>query len=333
MIHSPKDADLQRSGGKATVSVVIVTFNSRQTIVECLSSIPLSCEIVLVDQCSNDDTINRAAEVRPDARFVRAGANRGFGAGCNLGAANAEGEVLVFLNPDASFRTPDSLCVLVEAVLRQGAMVGPRVVDTAGNDQTRARYWSNVISDLGEIILPAALLFGKLRRDIPLKDPVYRRGGKVPYVQGSCMAIHAGDFHRAGGFDERYFLYHEEESLARRLSSFAIDVVLNPQAEILHLGAQSTSQLRNFSAGQYYRSLALAYADRLKPLDRLIATFGLWIALRAMAATFVVRSILGYRADKDGSWYSAAARGVVSGWKCEMVVAPSVGAPDSDGVH
>jgi len=212
-------------GNIRAASVIVVTYNSAATIASCLNSIPRDCEVLVVDQSSRDDSIAIAKSVCGDATVISAGGNRGFGAGCNLGAANAHSDVLIFLNPDASF-AEGAVRQLVQRVRVDNALVGPLIVDEHGCDQTRARFWSTPLSILGEVCLPTRLNRLILKRDIPPSDVVYRRGGRVPYVQGTCMAVGAANFRRAGGFDERLFLYHEEEVLARRLQRIAVPAVL-----------------------------------------------------------------------------------------------------------
>lgn len=299
-------------------------FNSASTLQKCLQSIPSSCEVVLVDQQSTDESIALAVTLRPDAKLIKAGANRGFGAGCNLGAANAGGNVLIFLNPDASFHTPESVQILSDSALINNALVGPRILDTLGNEETRARYWSTITSELGDVFLPIRLMVGRFRRDIPMDHEVYRSGGPVPYIQGSCMAISAQNFWRVNGFDERFFLYREEETLALCLNRAGVQAMLEPRVVISHAGGISTSQFRNFSAGQYYRSEALFYSIRYSKPAAFTATITLWAILMTMAALTPIRWLIGWRADRGYVWYRAAAAGVMSGWRRKVVEPPAV---------
>ncbi|MGW0172758.1 glycosyltransferase family 2 protein [Rhodococcus sp. NPDC003322] len=321
--YEPEGTPIDTGGGAAepTVSVIVVTYNSEPTIARCLRSIPEGCEVVVVDQSSHDGSVREAVRVRPDARVIRAGANRGFGAGCNLGAANSHGEVLIFLNPDASFGA-GATGILAGTVLRENALVGPRIVDASGAEQTRARRWSRVPSDLGEVFMPTVLSQRMLPRDIPPDVAVYRTGGPVPYVQGACMAIGAENFCRSGGFDERYFLYHEEEAIARKLARLGVGVVLEPRAVITHLGGASTAPVREFAAGQYFRSKALFYLEFYAAPVAFGAALALWGTLLAMAALTPLRRIIGLRAENGSSWYRAAAAGVVSGCCGRMVLPP-----------
>ena len=296
------------------MSVIVVTFNSQSTLPTCLNSIPPAVEVVIVDQKSSDATTSVARQVRPDAKIIKAGANRGFGAGCNLGAANATGHVLVFLNPDASLGR-DSLQILTDAVVDQNALVGPTILDSAGNKQTRARNWSNMLMDLVGVFWPEKFALGVLARDICPDDEVYRKGGRVPYVQGSCMAVSAESFWQAGGFDERYFLYYEEESLARRLASIGVSVHLEPRAVVTHIGKVSTSQIFHFAVGQQYRSRAILYSTYYPRPYALLFVYTMWVLLRIMAIGTPLRRAVGLRSSQDRMWYDSAAEGLINGWK------------------
>ena len=306
-----------------STSVIVVMFNSESTLDGCLNSIPSTAEVVLVDQCSSDASVSVANQIRPDAKLIKAGANRGFGAGCNLGAANATGDVLIFLNPDASFGR-NSMEILVEAALNEVALVGPRQIFPTGNEITAARYWSRMRSDLAEVFVPSKLIVGTLRRNIPTDHEVYRSGGHVPYVSGCCMAVSAENFWRAGGFDERFFLYHEEEVLARRLERIGVHVILEPLAVITHTVGNSTSQFPEFSASQYYRSKGLFYLSYCSTPVAFAAVIVLWSVLQAMAVLTPARKVVGLRADIGFRWYRAAAAGLISGWRGRITVPPTV---------
>jgi len=298
-------------------------FNSAPTLPRCLTSIPADCEVILVDQQSSDSSISTAMQHRPDARLIRAGSNRGFGAGCNLGAANATADLLIFLNPDAEFQSPQAVEILSECAARNDALVGPRILDAFGNDETRARLWSRPSADLAEVFFPTRFAVGRLRRDVPRSSAVYTDGGSVAYVQGSCIALSARNFWRVGGFDERFYLYQEEEVLARRLHEVGVDVRVEPRAVITHVGGCSTSQFPEFSAGQYYRSVALSYVLFHRKLVALLTISALWVALRLMAVSTPLRVVIGLRSEKDGAWYRAAASGLLSGLRRRMVDPPA----------
>ena len=91
---------------RPTLSVLIVAWNSRdelaRTLPALLPELGEGDELVVVDNDSSDGTAEVVATMAPAARIVRSGRNLGFAAGCNEGAAQAQGELLVVLNPDAA---------------------------------------------------------------------------------------------------------------------------------------------------------------------------------------------------------------------------------------
>jgi GT2 family glycosyltransferase len=298
---------------KPKVSVVVVSFNSERTIAKCVESVPDDCEVVLVDQSSTDQSIATALMHRPSLTLVRGGTNRGFGTGCNLGAANARGDVLIFLNPDAYFVERDSVYVLARRADAATGMIGPRIVDSHGSDQTRARNWTTARIEIAEILLPTFLHRGCLRRDIAPDEEIYRSGGVAPYIQGSCMAIRNDLFWSVGGFDERFFLYFEEEAIARKLQSIGKTVALDPTATICHDGGHSTMPFKEWSARQYYRSFAIGYTRYSAASAPRVAVVCTALALFVAAILTPLRRRIGFRADRTFSWYSQSSRGALSG--------------------
>jgi N-acetylglucosaminyl-diphospho-decaprenol L-rhamnosyltransferase len=303
---------------KATV--VIVVYRSEDVLPGCLASIPADMEVVVVNQSLVREHVETLAlQTRPDARVIAAGRNRGFGAGCNLGAANARGEVVIFLNPDARF-LDDAGERLVEASLQHGGtLVGPRIVDEGGAEITRARNWSSPCIEAFNLLVPLRMQPKMWQRDLPADDAVYTTGGEVPYVQGACMAIGRERFVATGGFDEAFFLFGEEEFLARRLRADGSGVFLEPRATIAHAEHTSTSKTGGFAAEQYFRTAGVMYR-RVGALDRSVGLVrGTARALPVLAAlifllvTAPVRRRVGYRKHETNAWCRSALLGLVRG--------------------
>jgi GT2 family glycosyltransferase len=188
------------------LSVVIVTHNSRAAVA---SSLPMVCrelwpedEIVVVDNASSDCTVATVRELAPSAVVIESGRNAGFAAGANLGAARAGGDVLVFLNPDATpgpgfgaaIRAPSEWTAWMGLVTAEHG----RVVNTNGG----VVHFTG-IAWAGEAGAPAP---GSLRRS-----------REVAFLSGACLAIPRADWERVGGFSEPYFMYQEDVDLSLRL--------------------------------------------------------------------------------------------------------------------
>jgi N-acetylglucosaminyl-diphospho-decaprenol L-rhamnosyltransferase len=315
--ESPHDLGCNRVtiGHKAdspTVSVVVVSHDSRDLPV-AVAGIATWAEVVVVEQHPGSTVVEQVRRDRPDATLILAGSNRGFGAGCNLGAANATGDVLVFLNPDATIDEVSLRKLAHSAWSDESGLIGPTILDARGADDTRARNWSSATIDAIHLVFPRRLVPLRLRRDIPPTDPRYRDGGEVPYVQGACMAISRRAFFDAGGFDENFFLYGEEEDLARRLRTHGRTSRLVPTATARHTGGTSTETLGHFATEQLFRAHVVMYR---KHVGHAYAWFGatlLATALLVLLATAPVRRHTPWRKRETSAWCRAALRGVIAG--------------------
>jgi N-acetylglucosaminyl-diphospho-decaprenol L-rhamnosyltransferase len=294
------------------LSVIVVLHNSASSIVETVASIPSEVELVLVDNGSSDDGLARALSVRPDAMRVTA-ANRGFGAGCNHGVALAMRNVLMFLNPDAVILPGAIDRLLATLADNPDSIVGPKYLTAQGTLNANCRRRSTPWHEIAEL-LPSAerWLPRRLRRDVGTDDPIYRHGGSVPYVQGAAFVLRRETLEAAGGFDERYFLYSEEEDLAERVRKLGGVSILVSQAHVRHRGATSTSQQPLVSLRHLYRSRVLFYAAR----DGRVRA-ALFAAAAAIAATCrLMASGLRRRRGRErpnAAWWWAIVRGLAAG--------------------
>jgi N-acetylglucosaminyl-diphospho-decaprenol L-rhamnosyltransferase len=305
----------------AHLSVVIVTYNSADTLESCLRSVPQESEVIVVDQASADHSATIAKDLRPHAKVIHAGGNRGFGAGCNLGAANATRPITAFLNPDASF-ADDAADQLAAAAAETNSMVGPTILDSSGVAITKARRWSSTTTDILDLVVPHRFLPERWQRDIPAGSDVYRTGGEVAYIQGACMVIPTALFWGVGGFDERYFLYSEEETLATKLAERGHRCWLVPDAIVAHVGAASTSGVRTFSVEQYHRSRAISLVQRHSLAGAIPRVAAFQAILLVLWVTAPIRKIIGFRKTENAQFCVAAIRGLFNGLIGRGVVPP-----------
>jgi N-acetylglucosaminyl-diphospho-decaprenol L-rhamnosyltransferase len=244
------------------VAVVIVLYNSSDAIGECLDSLPAQVDVVVVDNASIDDGATRALQVRPDATVLQPGTNLGFGGGCNLGWRATNRPFVAFVNPDVRLRG-DALRVLLDRVAgAEKFVVGPCLVDRNGGPRRCKRSPNALVDALG--LLPGSVRWvregwdGKLNPD----DPVHVDGGVVACVEGACFLVRRSDLAVIGGFDEDFFLYYEEESIALRLARLRGGALYEPRAVVDHSGAASTSQVESFATRHRHRSRAIFYRKR-----------------------------------------------------------------------
>jgi N-acetylglucosaminyl-diphospho-decaprenol L-rhamnosyltransferase len=225
----------------ATVDVVIVAYNSRDTLrvcVEPLAYLPW-VDVTVVDNACPEDSA-RVVEDLP-VRIVRAPRNGGFAYGCNLGMASGSADFVLLLNPDAEIDGA-SLTVLLDALRGDPSLagVGPRTVDELGNliftqrrfPRLRYTYAQGLFLHRGA---PGAAWADELIRD----TEAYERPGTADWISGCCVLLRREGIASVGGLDEGFFLYLEETDLCKRLAAAGWRTGFEPRAMARHIGYQS----------------------------------------------------------------------------------------------
>ena len=245
------------------ISVVIVTYNSRDHIGRCLESLQASgAETVVVDNASQDGTADLVRQAFPAVKLIAASRNLGFAAAANLGARNSSGTALLFLNPDVVCRgTLETL----EGALHSSqeiVAVAPRLVDSEGRTQ--------IGFNLRRLPSPAALIFeilllnrlfphNPVNRNYRCLDFDYERAGEVEQPAGACLLVRRNSFESCGSFDERFFpLWFEDVDLCLRLRRQGGKILFWPLVTFRHAGGHSLESL-TFSEKQVYWYRNLLY--------------------------------------------------------------------------
>jgi GT2 family glycosyltransferase len=268
------------------VDAIVVTHNSEETIGACLSSLAGQAprpNVIVVDTESTDETLASVAASGPTVVSV---ANRGFGAACNAGAARGTGELLFFLNPDATLSANAlwRLTATLSDFARRGRAVaaGPPLADgPIERDENYRLWWYSTSLALRRGVLRTPTL-----RTLEIVD-----GGMVyaaRRLSGAAMLMRRSDFERLGGFDERFFLYFEDSDLSVRARELGVELIVDPRAGVEHHAGHSTGSRADLSAIQARSNLwfVLKHGGRLAAalcaLDLAAATlvFGLAELLR-----------------------------------------------------
>jgi GT2 family glycosyltransferase len=229
------------------LAVVIVSWRTRELTLRCLRSVEaesaLAVETVLVDNASDDGTVEAVRAEHPTTVVVANSRNLGFAAGCNAGVTHTSAHHVLFLNPDAE-AAPGALRALVrflDATPRAGA-VGARLVTRAGEPQFSAGRFLTAFNQFAEVAgIPKLGAPRALRRTYDAEE---LRGDavEVDWLTGACLAVRRAAFDETGGFDEGFFMYGEDEDLCFRLRRLGWTVHLLPGTRVVHDGGQSARQ-------------------------------------------------------------------------------------------
>ena len=224
------------------VSTILVSYNTfaltREAVASALAAAPgLAHQVIVVDNASPDGSAARlAAAFAGDARVtvLDTGQNPGFAAANNRGAERATGRVLYFLNPD-TVSHGDGIARLVaylDAHPAAGA-VGPRVLNADGSDQPSTSTFETV----GSLLRHYFPVGGGRRQPDPGAGPQ-----PVDIVKGCALAVRRDAFDAVGGWDERTFLYAEEDELCWALAERGLATVYLPDATVTHYGGAATAE-------------------------------------------------------------------------------------------
>lgn len=228
------------NGRKLTISVLIVTYNNAHTITGCLRALEAQTfrdfEVLVMDNASRDRTLECLADFRY-VRVIKSQKNTGFGAAMNALSAQAQGEYLFMLNPDC-LCGPGVLAGLLDfAKTHQGA-IAPALYYPDGKYQPSARDFPSY----SNVIFSRRSPFYQLGIVSPERGGylILNKSAPVPAVSATALFISRDSFMRAGGFDERFFMYLEDIDFCRTLTRMKIDIWYVPDVRVTHiLGASS----------------------------------------------------------------------------------------------
>lgn len=224
-----------------TLSVIIVNYNGATFLSNCLSSLknhlPLSHEIILVDNASCDESVKIVSERYPWVKLITSEKNLGFTGGNNLGVRTARGRFILLLNNDTVVMK--SLLPLVK-ILEEDENIGALGCQLFYEDNSQQKS-IGYIPSLSKIILSWSFLpllmpwFKPCQRTVPAKSSLYLKSlVNVEMVSGAFIMTPKALWNRLGGLDENYFMYMEDVDYCRRVRSVGFRVVYSSLACVTH---------------------------------------------------------------------------------------------------
>ncbi|MDX2114089.1 MAG: glycosyltransferase family 2 protein [Planctomycetota bacterium] len=232
------------------VSIVVVSFNTRQMTLECLRSVfgetrDTSFELIVYDNASSDGSADAiAAEFGERVRLLRSAENLGFARANNEAAKLAAGRYLLLLNPDTVVLR-GAIDRLVEFARRrpEAGIWGGRTLFADGSLNPTS-CWSR--QTLWSVLCRASGLSGTFRRSSffnPEAMGAWERDSerRVDIVTGCFFLIERTMWEKLGGFDPAFFMYGEEADLCLRARRLGVRPMITPDAEIVHYGGASES--------------------------------------------------------------------------------------------
>lgn len=243
------------------LSIIIVNYQSEEYLKKCLNSLQskinnLNFEVLVVN--NGDKKLSavsfRDSSASPDIlsgyaqngiKIINLGENMGFGKANNLGAKKANGEYLLFLNPDTEIVSEN-----IEGLLNEFSsnpnigIIGPKLITKSGNIQKWIAGYETGLASLIKNNL--GIIKNKKIWDSKEKK-------EADWVTGAALFIRKDLFEKLGGFGEKFFMYFEDEDLCKRARQMGYRIIYYPNFIVRHLGGKSFGD-KNVQKKYYYAS-------------------------------------------------------------------------------
>lgn len=282
------------------VAIVVVSYNTRELLLECLASAVestrgRSAQLVVVDNSSEDGSYETVREAYPHATAIRNSTNLGFGAACNQGFKATDAPFILLLNSDARLTAQalHALCDCLEQNERCG-VAGCKLIDAAGAEVINTRNFLTPLNQAFELT-GIEVGLGSLQRT---RRPNVGRNladCSVDWIDGACLMLRRAALDEAGFFDERFFMYSEDEDLCFRLRKRGWLVCFCGAGTAVHHGAAST-QLRKIDMLRHF------YLSQMVFLSKHRGPISAFVFKVAMRTVLVLKRLL----LRDGSRREAA---------------------------
>jgi hypothetical protein len=208
-------------------SIIIVNYNGGSKLVACLQSFQGTAtpsdevEVIVWDNASTDGSVDEIEKLFPWVKLTRSDQNLGFAVGNNRAVELAQGQLLVFLNPDTIVQ-PGWLEPLLDD-LEQDPSIG-MVTSKLLLKDGRINACGNDIHLTGLTLC----------RGMGRPDTEYTEQSEISAVSGAAFVMRRDFFSKLGGFDEDMFLYMEDIDLSWRVQLAGYRCFYEPRSRVMH---------------------------------------------------------------------------------------------------
>jgi GT2 family glycosyltransferase/lipopolysaccharide/colanic/teichoic acid biosynthesis glycosyltransferase len=253
------------------VSVIIVSYNVRDFLEQCLHSIRRACEhlhaeVLVVDNASHDGSSQMVKSQFPWVRLTENRINLGFAKANNQALKLAGGRYVLLINPDTLARedTVQNMLEFLRTHPEAGA-AGCKILNPDGTLQLSCRRsfptpWVALSKILGlGRLFPRSRFFGKY--NLTYLDP--EKTSQVDALSGSFMFLRREALQQVGFFDEQYFMYGEDLDLCYRIKRAGWKIYYLPTTQIIHYKGRSTEASAS-TVLDFYRAMYIFVGKHLR---------------------------------------------------------------------
>ena len=226
------------------VSIIIPHYNGGDLLYNCIDSIYGSIvlkdfEIIVVDNGSTDNSINRVKNNFQDVKIISSNSNLGYSGGCNLGATHASGKYLLFLNNDTEHSNEwiEKLVYFLDSN-QNIAAVQPKILNI--HNKKLFDYAGGAGGFIDKFCFPFAQ--GRIFHTLEEDHNQYNNPSRIFWASGAAFMIRSNIFKTLKGFDKIYFAYMEEIDLCWRAQAMGYKIYSVPDSFVYHYGKQTIKE-------------------------------------------------------------------------------------------
>ena len=255
-----------------TLSIIIVNWNTRDLIMQCLASVyassPAKTEVLVVDNASTDGSAAAVSSGFSKVRLIQNRENVGFAQANNQAIQECTGRYVLLLNSDAQVLADglETLVQFMETHPEAGA-AGAQILNPDGSLQLSCYPAPTLTRELWRLLhLDALWPYG----EYPVTAWDLEAPREVETMLGACLILRREALDQTGLLDPDYFMYSEEIDLCYRLRRKGWHLYWMPLAQVIHYGGQSTRQVASTMFLQLYKSKILYFRKHHGRLSALV---------------------------------------------------------------
>ncbi|MGE5351262.1 MAG: glycosyltransferase [Acidobacteriota bacterium] len=247
------------------LSVIIVNFNVKEFLQNLLGSIQkstgkISTEVIVIDNASDDGSVEILREKFPWVKLIASQKNLGFGRANNLGLEISQGKYILLINPDTIVQedTFQKLISFFEKTPDAG-LAGCKVLNSDGTLQLACRRgfpgpWTSFTKVTGlSKLFPKSRLFARYNMTYLDENQTY----EVDAISGAFMMMKREVYEKVGGFDSQFFMYGEDLDLCYRIQKAGYKVYYVHDTQIIHYKGESTKRSSMDETRVFYEAMHL----------------------------------------------------------------------------
>ncbi len=269
------------------LSIIIVNYNVREFLLNLLDSIQkatknINTEIIVVDNNSDDNSIESVNAKFPQVITIQNKSNVGFGRANNQGLDICKGKYILLINPDTLVKenTFEEIIKFLKNNPEVG-MTGCRVLNPDGTLQLACRRsfptpWVSLTKVMGlSKLFPNNKWFAKYNLTYLDEHKSY----EVDAISGSFMMLTRKCYEKVGGFDSDFFMYGEDLDLCYRVQKNGFKVYFLSETEIIHYKGESTKRSKIDETKIFYNAMHLFVRKHFSSsfLVEIILQFGIFL--------------------------------------------------------